>query len=98
MFVTGRIHHIPDAATCLAGIFLLTVTGVLNGTEIGSGISWDLVIFIGVAMSFGAVFGDTGISEWLVGWCFSAGDPAFYSEPLVVCLFYGNTVLYYQVF
>jgi di/tricarboxylate transporter len=67
MFVTGRIHHIPDAATCLAGLFLLTITGVINGTEIGTGISWDLVIFIGVAMSFGAVFADTGISKWLVG-------------------------------
>lgn len=67
MFVTNRIHLIPDAATCLAGLFLLTATGVIKAQEIGSGISWDLVIFIGVAMSFGAVFGATGVSKWLIG-------------------------------
>lgn len=67
MFFTNRIHGIPDGATVLGGLFLLTLFGVIKGTEIGSGISWDLVLFIGVAMSFGAVFGATGVSKWLVG-------------------------------
>ncbi len=67
MFFTNRIHGIPDGATVLAGLFLLTITGVIKGSEIGTGISWDLIMFIGVAMSIGGVFGVTGVSQWLVG-------------------------------
>ncbi len=67
MFFTNRIHGIPDGATVLGGLFLLTVFGVIKGSEIGSGISWDLIMFIGVAMSIGGVFGATGVSKWLVG-------------------------------
>lgn len=67
MFVTGRIHKIPDPATCLGGLFLLTLAGVLKASDISPGISWDLVMFIGIASGFGAVFAETGVSKWLVG-------------------------------
>jgi len=67
MFFTNKIHGIPDGATVLAGLFLLTITGVIKGADIGTGISWDLIMFIGVAMSIGGVFGVTGVSKWLVG-------------------------------
>jgi di/tricarboxylate transporter len=67
MFFTNKIHGIPDGATVLGGMFLLTVFGVIKGAEFGTGISWDLIMFIGVAMSIGGVFGVTGVSKWLVG-------------------------------
>lgn len=67
MFFTNKIHGVPDGATVLGAMFLLTVLGVLKGSEIGTGISWDLIMFIGVAMSIGGVFGVTGVSKWLVG-------------------------------
>jgi di/tricarboxylate transporter len=67
MFFTNKIHGIPDGATVLGGMFLLTVFGVIKGSEFGTGISWDLIMFIGVAMSIGGVFGVTGVSKWLVG-------------------------------
>ncbi|MDD4766326.1 MAG: anion permease [Desulfotomaculaceae bacterium] len=66
MFFTKTYHGIPDGATVLGGLFLLTLFGIIKGTEIGSGISWDLVLFIGTAMSFGAVFAASGLSKWLV--------------------------------
>ncbi|WP_287195288.1 SLC13 family permease [Syntrophothermus sp.] len=65
LFATSQIHHIPDAAICLGGLFALTAAGVIKTQELGTGISWDLVIFIGVAMSLGAVFADAGVSKWL---------------------------------
>ncbi len=66
MFFTNKIHGIPDGATVLGGLFLLTLLGIVKGTDVGSGISWDLVLFIGSAMSFGAVFAASGLSKWLV--------------------------------
>ena len=76
----------------LAGLFLLTLFGVIKGTEIGSGISWDLVIFIGVAMSFGAVFGATGVSKWLVGVLVPVIAPLT-SSPWVFC--YSIMILFF---
>lgn len=67
MFATSQYHHIPDAATCLAGLVALTIFGVINGKDIGSGISWDLIIFVGVALSIGTVSAQAGVSKWLAG-------------------------------
>ena len=64
-FATNQIHHIPDAAVGLVALFLLSVCGIINGKEISSGINWDLVIFIGIAMGLAPIFGSSGVSAWL---------------------------------
>lgn len=65
MFVTNSLHHIPDAATCLAAWFLLTAAGIIESSEISSGISWDLVLFIGTAMGLSSIFAKVGVSKWI---------------------------------
>ena len=65
LFATSQIHQIPDAATCLGALFALTATGVIKTQDLSTGISWDLVIFVGVAMSLGTIFASAGVSEWL---------------------------------
>lgn len=65
MFLTNQLHHLPDAAIVLGGLFALTATGVIKTPELSQGISWDLVIFIGVAMGLGTVFAEVGVSQWL---------------------------------
>lgn len=64
-FMTGSLHHIPDAAVCLFGLFILCAVGIIDGKELSSGISWDLVMFIGTSMGFGSVFAATGLSAWM---------------------------------
>lgn len=65
MFFTRTYHGIPDVTTVLAGMMLLTLAGVIKGSDIGPGINWDLVLFLGVAFSFGATFAATGLSKWM---------------------------------
>ena len=67
MFLTNRFHGIPDAALCLAAVFAFFLTGVLETKDFNAGVNWDLIIFVGIALSLGAVFTDTGISQWLAG-------------------------------
>lgn len=64
-FLTGSFHGIPDAAICLFAFFVFALTGVIQAQEISSGISWDLVLFMGSAMGLGSIFSETGISAWL---------------------------------
>jgi len=67
MFLTSKAHGLPDAAVCLAAVFLFFLTGVLEAKDFNSGVNWDLIVFIAIALSFSAIFNDTGISKWLAG-------------------------------
>jgi len=66
MFLTEKYHHIPSAAVCMSATFLFFATGVLCQKEIASGISWDLVLFLGMALGLGAICEKTGISALLI--------------------------------
>ena len=67
MFLTNTIHGIPDVAICLAAVFAFFLLGVLEAKDFNVGVSWDLIFFIGMAISLGAIFTETGISQWLAG-------------------------------
>ena len=90
MFLTSDFHGLPDVAVCLAAVFAFFLFGVLETKDFNIGVSWDLVIFIGMAISLGTIFTATGISDWLseivlvaltpiVGnpWIFTFGAMAF---------------------
>lgn len=67
LFVTNSFHGIPDAAVCMFALVLFFVFKVMTVQELSSGISWDLVVFLGMALGLGAVFSVTGIAEWIAG-------------------------------
>ncbi|MCL2080865.1 MAG: SLC13 family permease [Oscillospiraceae bacterium] len=67
MFLTNRFHGLSDAAVCLAAVFLFFLTGVLETKDFNTGVNWDLIVFIAIALSFSAIFNETGISQWLAG-------------------------------
>lgn len=65
MFVTGPWHHVPDMAIGLGAFFMLAVFGVIGIRDIGPGISWNLVLFLGAVFGLGAVFSETGVTSFL---------------------------------
>ncbi len=67
MFSTESIHHIPTAGSALAAFFLLSVFGVITVADIGVGVSWDIILFLGAAISLPAISNASGIAKWLAG-------------------------------
>jgi anion transporter len=67
LFLTNKLHGLPDAAVCLAAVFLFFLAGVLETKDFNTGVNWDLIVFIAIALSFSAIFNETGISQWLAG-------------------------------
>jgi len=67
MFLTGKIHGLPDAALCLAAVFAFFLFGVLEAKEFNAGVNWDLIVFTAMALSLASIFTETGISKWLAG-------------------------------
>jgi len=67
MFLLSGLHGLPDAVICLAAVFAFFLFGVLETKDFNAGVNWDLVVFIAMALSLGAIFTETGISNWLAG-------------------------------
>lgn len=64
-FLTNSFHGIPDVAICLLALALFFAFGILEAKEFSSGISWDLIFYVGTAIGLGNVFSITGVSDWL---------------------------------
>ena len=65
LFITGGLHGLPVAAICLSAVIAFFVFKVLTPEDIGTGISWDMVIFVAMALSINSIFTETGIARWL---------------------------------
>jgi di/tricarboxylate transporter len=65
MFSTESIHHIPTAGSALAAFFLLAVFGVITVADIGVGVSWDIILFLGAAICLPSISNASGIAKWL---------------------------------
>jgi len=92
MFLTNRFHHIPDAAVCLAATFLFFLLGILEAKDFNIGVSWDLIVFIAMALSLNAIFIETGISRWLAGIIVPAlapiaGSPWLFMYGIIIIMF-----------
>jgi anion transporter len=92
MSLTSGLHGIPDVAVCLAAVFIFFIFGVLEAKDFNTGVNWDLVIFIGMAVSLGPIFSETGISGWLSGIIVPAispitGNPWIFAFAITAALF-----------
>jgi di/tricarboxylate transporter len=67
MFLTNRVHGLPDAALCLAAVFAFFAFGILESKDFNAGVNWDLIVFVAMALSLASIFSETGISRWLAG-------------------------------
>lgn len=97
MFATGGLHGIPSAAVCLGAAVLLFALGVLEPADVGSGVSWDLVLFIGFSLSLGPMLTAAGITAWLTGLLVPllrpvAGNPWLFVAAVTAVLFLWHLV------
>ena len=65
LFLFGESIGISSLVVCLSATFLFFAFGIVKPGEIGTGISWNLIVFLGMGMALGNVCKGTGIIEWL---------------------------------
>jgi di/tricarboxylate transporter len=82
LLATGGLHQVPNAAICLGAMFILVTLGVIKTPEISSGISWDLILFVGATMSLEEILKYTGLTEFLAGLIIPAIAPVA-EQPLL---------------
>ena len=67
LFIFEQKTGIGSVVVSVLGMCVLTFTGVIGPKEFINNTLWPLVVFIGIALGFGAVFNAVGISSWMVG-------------------------------
>ena len=92
LFITGSLHGLPAAAVCLAAVIAFFALKILTPEDIGTGINWDLVIFVAMALSINSIFTATGISTWLSAVIVPAiapiaGNPLVFALVMLLVLF-----------
>ncbi|MBQ6495718.1 MAG: anion permease [Firmicutes bacterium] len=65
LFFFGETLGISSLIVCLGATFLFFAFGIIKPTEVGTGISWDLIVFLGMALALGNICQSTGIIDWL---------------------------------
>ena len=92
LFITSSLHGLPAAAVCLAAVIAFFALKILTPEDIGTGINWDLVIFVAMALSINSIFTAAGISAWLSGIIVPAiapiaGNPLVFALVMLLVLF-----------
>jgi len=67
LFITSSLHGLSISIVCIGAMIAFFLFGVLEAKEFNTGVNWDLIIFVAMALSLGSIFSETGIADWLAG-------------------------------
>ena len=91
LFLSGNKLSISSTIVCLGAVVLFFAFGIIKASEIGEAVSWDLIVFLGMALSLGNICSSVGIIEWLSGLIVPALKP-FAGNPF---LFVGVVTVFF---
>ena len=63
----GKLHHLPTFVVGMFGMAVLSLTGVFEDKDIGTGVSWTLLLFVGGIFSLTHIIPQYKITDWLAG-------------------------------
>jgi len=67
-WATDRIHNLPSFLVGMFGMAALTIAGILRDEDIGGGVNWTLLIFIGGIFGMANMIQEYQITNWLTGY------------------------------
>jgi anion transporter len=66
-WVTSSTHHLPTFVIGMFGLAILNLSGILQDQDIGTGISWTLMLFLGGIFSLTHIIPQYKITNWMAG-------------------------------
>jgi len=67
-WATDRWHHLPSFFIGMVGLAAFALAGIVVNADIGGGISWTLLLFMGGVFSLSNVLTEYKITDWLAGY------------------------------
>ncbi|MBV8844499.1 MAG: anion permease [Bryobacterales bacterium] len=66
-WITASVHHLPTFVVGMFGLAILTLAGIFQDQDIGTGISWTLMLFLGGIFSLTHIIPQYKITNWIAG-------------------------------
>jgi di/tricarboxylate transporter len=66
--MTERIHHLPAFFVGMVALAVFALAGIVRDADIGGGVSWTLLLFMGGLFSLANVIQEYRITDWLAGY------------------------------
>ena len=66
-WATDRIHHMPSFLVGMFGLAAFALAGIIRDDDIGGGVSWTLLLFIGGVFGLANMIQEYKITDWLAG-------------------------------
>jgi len=82
-WATDRFHHLPAFLIGMVAMAVFYLAGILQDQDIGTGVSWTLLLYIGGIFGLANIIQDYKITDWL----------AAYVVPIVHQLTFSTVVL-----
>jgi anion transporter len=64
-WATDRFHHMPSFLIGMFGLAVFALAGIIRDADIGGGVSWTLLIFIGGVIGLANTIQEYKITDWL---------------------------------
>lgn len=68
LWATDRYHHLPSFVIGMVGLAIFGLAGIIKDSDMGTGVSWTLLLFIGGVFSLQTVIQAVKITDWLGGY------------------------------
>ena len=66
-WTTDRYHHLPSFVIGTGAMAVFAFSGILRDEDIGSAVSWSLLLYLGGVFGLANVIQDTKVTDWLAG-------------------------------
>ena len=67
-WASDRIHHLPSFLAGMFGLAIFAFAGIVRDRDIGGGVSWTLLLFMGGIFGLANVLQEYKIPDWLAGY------------------------------
>jgi divalent anion:Na+ symporter, DASS family len=64
-WATDRIHHLPSFLIGMFGLAIFALAGIIRDEDIGGGVSWTLLLFIGGVFGLANMIQEYKVTDWL---------------------------------
>lgn len=85
-WATDSYHHLPAFLIGMLAMGVFYMSGILRDEDIGTGVSWTLLLFIGGVFSLANIVQDYKITDWLAGYFVPVVQNVEFSAVLLMIL------------
>lgn len=66
-WTTDRYHHLPAFVAGIGAMAVFSLAGILRDEDIGTAVSWSLLLYLGGIFGLANVIQDTKVTDWIAG-------------------------------